>query len=193
MIDVPPEPLPSQVQAIEQRLIKCGLRGSGFTVKYEDYLQSIEIVIAPEAGASADDFECIKKAAGYEIVTFTDTEMYRAFSDYEGELTRPYVLAESKAALESKGLLEGFPSRSEFANLDDYSIALEAHLGFEPRTALRADGSAIVLQPAPDGRAAFSERQLNLMSAIAFAGARDDVQFYIVGNESFRVEPYRGR
>lgn len=103
MIDMPPVPPPSPEKVIEQRLIECGLDVSGVSVRYEDYLQSIEIVIRPTAGATADHFECIKNAAGYEIVTFEDREMYRAYSDYTAELARPEMLESLKAGLQERG------------------------------------------------------------------------------------------
>ena len=114
MIDMPAEPPPAHEQVIEQRLAQCGLDIGGVSVRFEDYLQSTEIVIRPTAGATVDHFECIKNAAGYEIVTFEDREMYQAYSDYTAELARPEMLESLKARLQEKGLLEALPERASF-------------------------------------------------------------------------------
>jgi hypothetical protein len=92
MIDVPPEPLPPQERVVEQRLLDCGLKTGGFIVKYEDYLQSIQVVIEPSAGATSDNFACIREAAGNEIVTFEDGEMFAAYMDFTSELARPEMM-----------------------------------------------------------------------------------------------------
>jgi len=49
---MPPEPPPLE-QIIEQKLVACGLSSSGFTVTYQDELQSIEVVISDEVRATA--------------------------------------------------------------------------------------------------------------------------------------------
>ena len=147
MIEVPPEPLPTQEQIIEQRLRDCGLNPGGLTVKYEDYLQSIEIVIAPGAGATSENFACIKDAAGYEIVTFQDGEMFAAYTDFVSELARPEMLALYEGRLKEAGLWEDFPDREDFGSLEEYAAALEAHVGMKPRSALRVSGDGLLFDP----------------------------------------------
>ena len=188
MIDVPPEPLSTQEQVIEQRLLDCGLKRDGFSVRYEDYLQSIEIVIAPSAGATSDDFACIKEATGYEIVRFEDGAMFAAYTDFASELARPKVMVGLEESLKEAGLLEGFPERRDFVSLEDYAEALEVHAGLEPGAALRVSGDGLLFDPpsASTHYEDFAERYSNLLSVVAYASTRDRLNFGFLGNE--RVE-----
>ena len=190
MIDMPPVPPPSPEKVIEQRLIECGLDVSGVSVRYEDYLQSIEIVIRPTAGATADHFECIKNAAGYEIVTFEDREMYRAYSDYTAELARPEMLESLKAGLQEKGLLEALPERANFESLDAYAKALEAHGGVALGSVLRVCGDDILFYPPSDNKSpvAFLDHYSDLIGIIGYLSVRDGLGFAFVGNEQFSDE-----
>ena len=185
MSDVPPEPLPIQEQVIEQRLLACGLNAGGFTVKYEDYLQGIEIAIAPSAGATSDNFACIKEAAGYEIVTFQDGTMLAAYMDFASELARPQMMVMYESRLKEAGLWEGFPGREDFRSLEEYAKALELHAGMKPGSALRVSGDGILFDPpsaSPDF-ADFAERYSNLLSVVSYASTRDRVKFGFIGNE----------
>lgn len=185
--------LPPQApeQVIEQRLVDCGLSRSGFTVKYEDYLQSIEIVITPHAGAREQHFSCIREAVEHEIVTFTDPGMQKAYSDYVSELLRPQMLDRATAELKKRGLLKNFPDRNGFASLELYAQALERHSGLAPKSALRVEGEKVVFDP-PRGHRNFrnfDERYSSLLAVIMFASARGDFKnFAFVGNEAF-AEP----
>ena len=107
MIETPPEPLPAQEQVIEQKLLDCGLKVGGFTVKYEDYLDGIEVVITPVAGATPDHFDCIRGSIYPEFVRFEDYAMYDQYMAYEADLVRPQVLAEVEAALKERDLRTG--------------------------------------------------------------------------------------
>ena len=187
MIDMPPVPPPSPEKVIEQRLIECGLDVSGVSIRYADYLQSIEIVIRPIAGATAEDFECIKNAAGYEIVTFEDRKMYRAYSDYRVELARPEMLESLKARLQEKGLLEDLPERGNFENLEAYAKALEAHGGVAPGSVLRVYGDEILFYPPRDDEssAAFLDHYSDLIGIIGYLSLRDGFGFAFIGNEQF--------
>lgn len=139
MIDTPPEPPPSQEQVIERKLLDCGLKAGGVTVRYEDELQSIEVVITPEAGTTPDHFGCIHEATFPEIVTFAEGTMYHGYTAYVAELFRPQVMANAEAELKKLGLWESFPRREDYADLADFARALEAHAGFTPGTTLRAE------------------------------------------------------
>jgi len=107
----PTEPPAAPEQVIEQRLIDCGLNKGGFTVKYEDYLQSIEIVINPTAGAREEHFSCIRQSTGHEIVTFDENAMQVAYLDYVSEIVRPQMLSDATAQLAERQLLAGFPEK----------------------------------------------------------------------------------
>ena len=185
MIDVPPEPLPTQEQIIEQRLLDCDLNPGGFTVKYEDYLQSIEIVIAPSAGATSDSFACITEAAGYEIVTFQDDAMYAAYMDFTSELARPEMMLMYEGRLKEARLWAGFPDREDFGSLEEYVEALEAHAGIKPGAALRVSGDGILFDPLSDSPnyEDFAKRYSNLLLVVAYASTRDRLNFGFLGNE----------
>jgi hypothetical protein len=194
MMDMPPEPPPALEQIIEQRLVDCGLGKSGFTVKYEDYLRSIEIVISPAAGATKDQFACIREATGNEIVTFADGAMYMAYLDFVSELVRPQVLETARSELEKRGLLAGFPKRESFDNLDRYAEALEVHSGLKSRSALRVEGDSIAFDPSVKDQNfdAFSKKYANLFAVINFAIARGDFKnFGFIGNEAVAEDKHQ--
>lgn len=180
------EPPQAPEQVIEQRLIECGLSRDGFTVRYEDELQSIEIVITPDAGARTEHFSCIRQAVDHEIVTFRDATMQVAYSDYVSELLRPEMLESATAELERRGLLEGFPERENFPNLELYAQALERHGRVAPKTVLHVAGDTIVFDP-PDSQASFQDferKYSDLIAIIMFANARGDFKnFGFIGNE----------
>ncbi len=166
-------------------MLDCGLNPGGFTVKYEDYLQSIEIVIAPSAGATSDNFACIKEAAGYEIVTFQDSAIFAAYMDFASELARPEMMVMLEGGLKEAGLWEGFPDREDFGSLAEYAGALEMHAGIKRGSALRVSGEGILFDPpnAYSNYADFAEGYSNLSSVVAYASIRDRLNFGIIGNE----------
>jgi hypothetical protein len=188
VIDVSPDPPVSHEQVIEQKLVACGLSADGFTVKYENYLQSIEIVIGPSAGASEANFECIHEASGYEIVTFEDGATQLSYLDFEAELHRPEMVASSIAELEKLGLLDGFPERNAFADLGSYARALEVHSGVTAGSALRVSGENITFDPPFEGGFdSFADKYGKLLAAIRYASARRDFErFGVIGNEKYR-------
>ncbi len=187
----PDTPPPAQEQVIEQRLVECGLSKGGFTVKYEDYLQSIEIVITSAAGARKEHLPCIRRAVEHEIVSFADGSMQKAYSDYESEILRPQMLESATAELKKRGLLKNFPDRNSFASLELYAQALERHSGLAPGSALRVTGRSIVFDP-PRGQTNFRDfdkRYASLVAVIMFASARGDFKdFGFIGNE-YVAEP----
>ena len=185
MIDVPPEPLPTQEQVIEHRLLDCGLDPGRFTVKYEDYLQSIEIFIEQSAGVTSDNFDCIREAAGNEIVTFEDGEMFAAYMDFASELARPDIMAMFEGRLKEAGLWEGFPVREDYGSLKEYAKALELHAGIKTGSALRVSGDSILFDPpsASHNYADFAERCVNLLSVVAYAVTKDRMNFGFIGNK----------
>jgi hypothetical protein len=188
VIDVPPEPLPSQEQVIEQRLIECGLDARGISVKYEDYLQSIEIVIGPGAGASVEIFDCIREAAGYEIVTFEDGQLQLAYAERSHELARPRLLAEARDGLAKRGLLEGFPERSDFSSDKLFAEAIERHCSVEPGSFFVEGQWGLVAQPKMGGDPLSQsewDRMSCLMNALMYLSAKGESGFKIgfIGNE----------
>ncbi len=189
MIDTPPEPPPAQEQVIERKLIACGLKVEGFTVRYEDELQSIEVVISANAGASPDRFACINVATFPEIVTFDDHAMFEEYAAFARELYRPQILARLEAELKELGLWEGFPGRGSYTSLADYVRALEAHAGFVPGAMARVEGETqVTFDPPPEGVTTLSrsEHLGPLLAVFLFASARDDFDFGFIGNEKMR-------
>jgi hypothetical protein len=188
MIDTLPEPPPAQEQVIEQKLLDCGLKAGGFSVRYEDYLQSIEIIVTPIAGATSEDFACINDATASEIVTFEDRAMDAAFLDFRAELARPQMMAELEARLKERGLWEGFPNRQSFATDGDYARALEAHGGHAPGSALKVSSFGVTFEPEPDEQdfASFNERYGDLLAIILYVSVRDGFSIGFIGNEKVR-------
>jgi hypothetical protein len=189
MIDTPPEPPPAQEQVIERKLLACGLKAGGFSVKYQNSLQGIEVVITPEAGVTPDHFGCIHEAAFPDVVTFADGEMYHRYMAYLEDLFRPQVLADAEAELKKRGLWDGFPTRDGYSTLADYVRALEAHAGYTPGTMLRADGSdSVAVDPADRDLLAATdiERLAALLTVLKFASARDGFAMGFIGNDKIR-------
>lgn len=192
MIDVPPESYPPQEQVIEQHLAECGLNAKGVTVKYEAELQSIEIVVGLEAGATVDHFACIREASAVELVSFEDREMQNAYWQWLGELMRPQRLAQAEAELEKRGLLEGFPDRSDYLSDKKFGEALEVHCGLEVGSFFEESEWGLVANPNLDQSPDEAEwdRLTCLMAAMSLASARgDSFKAGFLGNERVRDEP----
>ena len=163
MIDMPPpEPRPAYEQAIEQNLILCGLAAGGFTVKYEHLLQGIDIVIDRQAGASRNNIDCIRAAARNEFVTFRDGDIQKAYDAKAFEALKPKLLADSRAALEKRGLLNGFPERSRYASDKLFADALEHHCGAKPGTFFIESQWGLIFKPMLGSRGKADEGGLEL-------------------------------
>jgi hypothetical protein len=186
MIDTPPEPLPAQEQVIEQKLLACGLKAGGFAVRYEDKLQSIEVVIMPAAETAPEHFPCIREAVFPEIVTFQDGAMFSQYTDFQEELARPQALADAEAELRKRGLLERFPNRNNFATLAEYARAPETHAGWEPGSAIKAEGGN-TLTFDPPRQSSFSGETVESYSVILlvmiYASVGAGVKIGFIGNE----------
>lgn len=186
MIDSTPE------QVIEQKIGECGLNRTGVTVAYEDYLQSIEVVIKPEAKATSDHFQCIHNASGYEIVTFTDMELAKRYEEFTAELLRPKMLEDARQSLKKLGRFDNFPTRDAFPSNKLYAEALESHCGVERGSVLKEFGEWITFQPLKaDLRdvGAFHDKYNCLFAAIYYALATGDLKdFGFVGNGQYVSE-----
>jgi hypothetical protein len=186
MIGTPPEPPPAQAQVIAQKLVGCGLKAEGFTVRYEDELESMVIAITAAAQAKPEQFVCIREAAGIEIVTFEDFEMFDAYMQVVEELARPQVLADAEKSLRESGLWENFPKRNDYAAFADYLRALEIHAGFAPGTMLQAqDDQRMRLEPSSDELfdEVSYERWATLLAVLKYASARDRFPIGFIGND----------
>ncbi len=189
MDQAPAAPTPEE-QIIEQRLVECGLVRTGISVKYEEELQSIEVIIRPEAAANQAHFACIKDAVGHEIVNFTDGEMYAAYDDYVAQEVMPQMFESLTATLQKHKLLQGFPVRDSFPSLSEYAKALERHAGTKPGATLRVDGDTIVFDPPQKTTrpADFAAEYSDLLSVVMFASVRDHISVGFIGNEAVAAD-----
>jgi hypothetical protein len=190
MIDVPQVSPPAYEQVLAQKLLQCGLRSEGFTIKYEDELQSIEIVIERAAGASAAHIDCIRQVAGYEIVTFKDPLLQQAYQDRVSEALRPKMLADARAELERRGVMQGFPERSKFASDRLFAEALEQQCGMKPGSFFVESQWGLIGQPKARRQSKTDEANLScLMAAIMYVSAKgEDFKFGFIGTEAFAPE-----
>ncbi len=186
MIDIP-NPPPAYEQVLTQKLIHCGLHSVGFTVRYERELQSIEIVIDQGAEVTAEHFDCIKNAAGQEIVTFNDPELQQAYQDRVSETLRPKMLADARAELEKHGALDGFPKRAKFGSDKLFAEALEQHCEIKPGSFFVQSQSGLTLQPKLNRQSKVEKGRMScLTAAIMYVAAKgEDFKFGFVGNEAF--------
>lgn len=185
-MDAHPQPASVLEQVIEQKLVQCGLKSGGFTVRFEDDLQSIEVVIGTDAGATSDKFDCIRQAADHEIVTFSDGEMQKAYDDRASDLLKPQMLAEARVGLEKRGLLDGFPERSEFSSDKLFAEALERHCGMKAGSFFVKSHGELIGKP-KGGKLSKADRdRLScLMNAILYVSAKgENLKFGFVGNEA---------
>ncbi len=185
MFDTPPVPPPPYEQVVAQKLSQCGLPSSGFTLKYENELQSVVIVIGKETGVTKEQFDCINQAAGYDIVIFKDPKLQHAYQDRMFQARRPKMLADARAELEKRGALDGFPERSKFSSDKLFAEALERQCGMKPGAFFVQSPSGLIGKPKLDRqRKADEERMFCLMTAIMYVSAKgEDFGFGFIGNE----------
>ena len=183
---MPQVPPPAYEQVLTQKLLQCGLPDGGFTVKYEDELQSVEIVIGKEAEVTLEQIECIRQATGYEIVSFKDPELQKAYQDRVFAALSPRLLADARTALEKRGILDGFPERSNYGSDKLFAEALERQCGMEPGSFFVQSQWGLIGQPKRDHlRKADEESRVCMMTAIMYVTARgEDFKFGFVGNEA---------
>ena len=183
MISTPPTP-PAYERILEQKLVECGLKSDSFTVKYEDYLQNIGIVIGEEAGASAENLDCIRTAAGLEIVTFRSATLQKTYEERTSELLRPKMLADARNELAKRGLLNGFPERASFASDKLFAEALERHCGVEPGSFFVVSQWGLTMRPTGMSKAEL-KRTSCLMAAVVYVSAKGEpFKFGFTGNEA---------
>jgi len=189
MVDMPDTP-PAYDKILMQRLIRCGLQQRGLAVQYQREFQSIEIFIGQDSHATADHFDCINDTAGYEVVTFENPEMQRAYDDRVVDIRRPNILANARAALESRGVLEGFPERSKFSTDKLFAEALERQCGMAPGSFFVQTQSGMIGQPKTGSKSKADEaRETCLIAAIMYASAKGEpFKFGFDGNGAIAPE-----
>ena len=186
MIDMPQVTPPAYEQIVTQKLLQCGLREGGFTVRYEDELQSVEIVIDKEAGATSEQIECIRQAASDDIVSFKDPELQRLYQDRVFAAFKPKMLADARANLEKRGALDGFPERSDYASDKLFGEALERQCGLKPGSFFVQSRWGLIGQPKLDRQNKAEEDGMAcMMAAIMYVSAKGEAfKFGFVGNEA---------
>jgi hypothetical protein len=189
---MPPLPPIAIEQVIEQNLVKCGLSSKGISVAYQDELQSIEVVITPDSGATTESFKCVNDAVGLEIVTFTDTKLLMQFHKFKTDLYRPIMLEEARNSLDKLGLLENFPKRNSFSSDKMFAEGLELHCGLQKGEVFKENGDTISFQPfipSPTNFSAFEKRYSCVLMAYTFAMANGDLnKIGFIGNEQVQTE-----
>ncbi|KQN88878.1 hypothetical protein ASE90_18315 [Sphingomonas sp. Leaf67] len=189
MIDMPQTPPSAYEQVLVQKLVRCGLRPDGFTVRYEAELQSVEVVIGEGSGATKEHVECIRQAAGSEIVTIRDPAVQRAYEDRIGEVMRPVMLASAKTELERRGVLNDFPRRSAYPTDKAFAEALERQCGLVPGAMFVESAGGLILRPDAMGGESF-DKLTCVLAAARYAQAQGDrFTFGIIGNEQFAPDP----
>lgn len=168
---------------VTQKLVQCGLRASGFTVRYEPVLQSVEVVIGDDAGATEEHVECIRQAAGSDIVTIHDPVVRQAYDDRVAEVMRPVMLASARAELERHGALKDFPRRSAYLTDKGFAEALEQQCGLVPGFAfVEGHGGLILRADAIDSQS--FDKLTCVLAAAQYADAQGDrFSFGLIGNE----------
>ena len=184
MIDVPPS-MPSQ-QVIVEKLIACGLDRSAVTIAWQSDLQSTEVVIGRGARVSPEQFACINQATAAEIVTFEDQSLQLAYTDYSVELFRPRMIADSTITITKLKLLEGFPKRSNYADLPSYAAAIERHCGLKDGSVLRVSGDTVTFEPPHETNISdFTKRYEKILAAVIYASAIGELsKVGFIGNEA---------
>ena len=189
MVDMPQTPPPAYELAVTQKLVRCGLRADGFTVRYEAELQAVEVVIGEGAGATTAHVECIRQAAGSEIVTIHDSAVRHAYENRVAEVVRPAMLASARAALERHGALKDFPRRSAYPSDKGFAEALERQCSLAPGSVFVEQAGKLILRPdAFDGQS--FDKLTCVLAAAQYAEARGDhFTFGIIGNEQVADDP----
>ncbi len=180
MIDLPPPSLQAHAEQIAGALVACGLSKDGFAVTYVDDLQSYEIKISANAGATSENLQCVWQAAYLEFVQFEEPQLGAAFD----KLTENHSLEVTRKSLADKGLLDGLPHRADFASVGDFLRALESHCGAPAESLLEVHSGFITLQPGIFESAEQLDKVSCLFSAMTLVAAEDKgIKFGFIGNE----------
>lgn len=190
-MELPPDAPPPYEQVMQQKLAKCGLATAGITVTYENDLQGYAIMIGVTAGASVEKFECIREASDDEFVNFIDAGQGKQYQDFLTAQSRPNVIKWAEAELARQGRLKGFPRRTSYATDEQFGGAIEAHCGLPKGSAIRRFRGVMAFQPptsAIQNVRTFGKKYGCLMSAMALAGARQELDIAFIGNEAVTPE-----
>lgn len=185
---LPPQP-PAIEQSIGQKLAACGLHMAGVSISYQRDLQGYGILIAPDSGATAKQFDCIEIASANELVTFSDKELQKQYVAFLAARYRPALLAQAREDLERRGRLEGLPRRAAFESDKLFVEAIEQHCGLSKGSAITLIGSRYVFQLPADENPdleTFSEKYGCLIAAIQVVSGEGgpEIGMGFVGNEA---------
>ncbi len=115
--------------------------------------------------------------------------MSAAYDAHVAEMMRPQMLESAESRPSELGLLEGFPVRQDFTDLQSYVDALEKHSGVETEWRLLVSGEAVTLWPPEEASSSNSDYESisRLLAVLMYAGLTQSLQFGFVGNESVRT------
>ena len=184
MSDLPPPSLHAQAEQLAGALVSCGLSKDGFVVTYVGDLQSYEIKISANAGATAENLQCVWQAAHLEFVEFEEPQLGAAFDKLTEDRYLDRYLDAPRKSLAVKGLLDGLPHRANFTSLADFLRALESHCGAPAETLLEVHSGFVTVQAGICEQAEQSDKVSCLLSAMMLVAAEDkSVKFGFIGNE----------
>jgi hypothetical protein len=186
VIDLPP---PTYEQVIEE-IVRCDIPRSNVRIKYQNYLRSDGITISDLGPLNDKKFGCLKAAVHpFYILTIANQAQQAAFYDCSRRDDRPAELADARAWLTAKGLMEKLPSFSTNQGLTDFAGALESACGLAKGSALKPLGeSSLAVRPdfliGKDFETASDSLEC-LMKMFAASNAQEhDISFGFIGNEA---------
>lgn len=187
---LPPQP-PAIEQSIKQKIADCGLHDAGISVSYQRDLQGYEILIAPVAGATSNQFACLETARADDFVTFSDKDMQKQYLDFLAARYRPQLLAQAKENLARQGLLKGLPRRAAFESDNLFVEAIEVHCGLSKGSAITRVGSKYAFQVPPSENLTLETMDKKygcLLDAIQVVNSEGGLEIGLgfVGNEASR-------
>ena len=190
MIDLPP---PSYEQTIEA-VVKCDISHANIRIKYEDYLQSDEVVVSDLGTVTDDKLRCLRAAVHpFYILTIRNAEQQAAFYDLSQKDDRPRQLTEAREWARSRGMLDRVPTYDPERGVDEFSAALDVACGFKRGGALQpGGGSWVTVRPdvVSTNELTKSSKALEcLMQMFAASNAPDKgIKFGFIGNEALAEE-----
>ena len=106
------------------------------------------------------------------------------------EALRPKMLADARAELEKRGVLDGFPERSQFSSDKLFAEALERQCGMKAGTVFVQSQRGLTGRRKLGRQSKAEEDRMScLVAAIMYVSAKgEDFKFGFVGNEAFAPE-----
>lgn len=110
-----------------------------------------------------------------------------AYADQSYELVKPKMLADAAEGLRKRGLLDGFPERTNFSSDKAFAEAIESHCGVEVGSFFaKSEWGLIAKRTAGNGSLSASDwdKMTCLMNSLRYASAKGDgFKIGFIGNE----------